>query len=236
MEAMAHLFHATFTRPARAAAPAGHGLRQRPDGRLPESLQHRQNGPGAKSLTSALVVVHAVAARLAGGAKASPCTRCIPGPVDTDMAASIPLPKTSPGRRSPARSSRASPKAARTFSPIRCRRASINPGARITRRSSASSRLKICSKRRAGSGPGARQSRAHHLMQRVDRLQRPHHHLEADDLALRVPADHVDAVDLDAVDRGRRIPAPRNSPRAIRRHSENARRPARRWRRSDISA
>ena len=59
-------------------------------------------------------------------------------------------------------------------------------------------------------------------MQRVDRLQRPDHDLEAVDPALRVPADDVDAVDLDPVERRSRTPAPRSVPRTIRRHSGNA--------------
>ena len=39
-------------------------------------------------------------------------------------------------------------------------------------------------------------------MQQVDGLERPHHDLEAGDLPRRVPPDHVDAVDPDAVDLG----------------------------------
>ena len=43
---------------------------------------------------------------------------------------------------------------------------------------------------------------AHPLAQQADRLQRPHHHLAVGDLAGIVPADQVDAMDLDAVDPG----------------------------------
>ncbi len=41
---------------------------------------------------------------------------------------------------------------------------------------------------------------AHFLVKHVHRLQRPHHHLEMGDLSGVVPGDHVDAVDLDAID------------------------------------
>jgi hypothetical protein len=44
--------------------------------------------------------------------------------------------------------------------------------------------------------------RAHPLVNDVDRLQMPEHHLELDDLAGLVPLDQVDAVDEDAVDLG----------------------------------
>ena len=50
------------------------------------------------------------------------------------------------------------------------------------------------------SGSRLRQHLAHLLVKHVDRLERPHHHLEMGDLAGMVPGDHVDAVDLDAID------------------------------------
>jgi len=48
--------------------------------------------------------------------------------------------------------------------------------------------------------PCLHQLRAHHLVQQVDGLERPHHHLEAGDAAVPAPEDHVDAVDADPVD------------------------------------
>ena len=42
----------------------------------------------------------------------------------------------------------------------------------------------------------------HPLVNQIDRLQRPDHHLELDDLARRIPLDQVHAVDEHAVDRG----------------------------------
>ena len=46
----------------------------------------------------------------------------------------------------------------------------------------------------------ARQHRSHLLVDQVDGLERAQHHLEVDDPAGIVPADHVDAVDAEAVD------------------------------------
>jgi hypothetical protein len=44
------------------------------------------------------------------------------------------------------------------------------------------------------------ESRAHGLMNGVNRLERPHHHLEAIDLTICVPSDEIGAVDVDTVD------------------------------------
>ena len=46
----------------------------------------------------------------------------------------------------------------------------------------------------------ARERRRHPLADDLDRLQGPHHHLEAIDPTLRIPANDVNSVDLDPVD------------------------------------